>query len=469
MIKYIIISALLLLIGSLNLQSVDRRIVEAIDSIFNYEKPDNRLPMNLISTANPVEGISNTISGYLSVDDPNSNSKLFYIFYQCRNLSSGQSPSDVPLIIWLQGGPGNGSELSAFYEMGPYELTYDQSSGKYTESPRAQSWTDYYNMLFIDSPRGSGYSIADQGSFVTSEDQISADLLNALKNFYNLTEFQAFSNTPLYVFGSGYAGHYIPGFVKSVLAYNQQSQSPRIPITGVGIGNGLVDPMHQFATNGLFAFNLGLVDDVQRQTIEHVQLDGVSKILYEDYGSAQDDFDHVINLITSCGGGLNTYNYRQFGSYDFSALTTFFNDPDTVTRYNVDPSVAGKFGVNNAIISENLRNETMKTIIDNLADILAQVSVLIYAGQDDLIYNSPGIQNWIANFEWTGQSPYYASQFNLWVYENGTVAGLQKNSGQFTFALVDKAGHYAAMEQIATTTEMVRRFVNKQDNWSQPL
>ncbi len=63
-------------------------------------------PASANSTANPVEGIQNATSGYLSVNDPTSASKLFYVFYSCRNLTAGQVPKDVPIIVWLQGRPG---------------------------------------------------------------------------------------------------------------------------------------------------------------------------------------------------------------------------------------------------------------------------------------------------------------------------------------------------------------------------
>jgi len=58
-------------------------------------------PQTASSSANPVQGIANATSGYLSVNDPNTNSKLFYVFYSCRNLPAGQSPADVPILVWL--------------------------------------------------------------------------------------------------------------------------------------------------------------------------------------------------------------------------------------------------------------------------------------------------------------------------------------------------------------------------------
>lgn len=427
-------------------------------------------PSDTGSSANPVQGVANATSGYLSVEDPNTNSKLFYIFYECRNLAAGQPSTEVPIIIWLQGGPGGSSQTGNFFEQGPYGLNLDQSTGKYKETKRDQSWNDYYNMLYIDNPRGTGYSIADKNSYVTTEDDVAQDFLNALLNFYGLSTFSSYTNTPLYIFGESYAGHYIPSIAQKILEYNNGKPTLQIPLKGVGIGDGFTDPEHQLAENALFAFTLGLVDDVQRAEIEYYQLDGVGNIYTDKWLAAQSDFDNVMDLITSYGGGLNVYNFREFGDYDFSPMIKFMNDEDTIKRYNVDPSVAGQFTDVNMNVYAALSEDFMQSVAQNVSFVANNgLPIMFYNGQDDIICNTPAVQNWITNLPWAGQNGLYQTPFNVWIYENGTVAGLQKNYNNFYFVIVNKAGHLSPMDQIETTSEMIQRFVNKQTNWTQPL
>ena len=177
-----------------------------------------------------------------------------------------------------------------------------------------------------------------------------------------------------------------------------------------------------------------------------------------------------MDAITSYGGGLNVYNFRDFGDYDFSNLVTFFNDADTVKRYNVDPSVAGHFQDINTDVYAALSTDFMQSVADRVAYIAESgLPTMFYNGQDDIICNTPSVQNWIGEMEWSGQNGFYQSNFNVWVYANGTNAGLQKNYNNFSFVIVNKAGHLSPMDQIDTTTEMVRRFVTGQTNWTLPL
>lgn len=47
---------------------------------------------------------------------------MFYFFFESRD-----TPKDDPVVIWLTGGPGCGSELALFYENGPFHIADDLS------------------------------------------------------------------------------------------------------------------------------------------------------------------------------------------------------------------------------------------------------------------------------------------------------------------------------------------------------
>ena len=56
-------------------------------------------------------------------------------------------------------GPGGSSQLGNFIEIGPNGVV--EVNGTLTEVPRPVSWNDNYNLLIIDNPVGTGFSIAD--------------------------------------------------------------------------------------------------------------------------------------------------------------------------------------------------------------------------------------------------------------------------------------------------------------------
>lgn len=421
------------------------------------------------SSANPVQGIVNATSGYLSVNDSNSNASLFYIFYSCRNLASGTYPQDVPTILWLQGGPGGSSLIGNFFEQGPWSLELNESTGSYQEVPRQYSWNDYFNMLYIDNPRGTGYSTVGSDGYDSDETEIANDFVNALINFYQLDPFQSYQTTPLYILGESYAGHYIPSIGVAIINYNGQNEF-QIPLKGVGIGDGWTDPINQLVYNDLFAYSVGLVDDLEKAAVTSAQLAAVTNIKIQNWGLSINSFDVMLDTITTSGGGLNVYNFRDFGDYDFSDIETFMNDQNTCTRYNVDPSVCGTYQSENSNVYDALQSDFMKSVASDVATLLNnQLPVMIYNGQDDIICNSPNQQNWVGNLTWSGNSDFYSTPFQVWIYENGTIAGLAKQTESLTFVIVNKAGHLSPYDQINTTTEMVRRFVSGNTNWTNPL
>jgi carboxypeptidase C (cathepsin A) len=77
---------------------------------------------------------------------------MFYNMFAAYGHSPTEEDSRVPLIIWLQGGPGASSLLGAFTENGPIRITKD--GVKEAGSP----WNIQGHMVFIDQPLGVGFS-----------------------------------------------------------------------------------------------------------------------------------------------------------------------------------------------------------------------------------------------------------------------------------------------------------------------
>ncbi len=63
----------------------------------------------------------------------------------------------IPLLIWLNGGPGSSSMFGAYEELGPYEIKKIDDELKAVK--RKISWNEKYHLLFIDSPVRVGYSV----------------------------------------------------------------------------------------------------------------------------------------------------------------------------------------------------------------------------------------------------------------------------------------------------------------------
>ncbi len=113
-------------------------------------------------------------------------------------------PSDAPVVIWLQGGPGSSSLFGAFELHGPI-IAVDDGDGGVTGEANPHAWTRSANMLYIDNPVGAGYSYApDSDDLATTQDKVDDHLYECLIQFF--TVFEEFQANEFYAFGESYGG-----------------------------------------------------------------------------------------------------------------------------------------------------------------------------------------------------------------------------------------------------------------------
>jgi carboxypeptidase C (cathepsin A) len=152
-------------------------------------------------------------------------------------------PSIAPLVIWLQGGPGCGSEIAIFKEHGPYRL-----------DPLAQgnpvrnkwSWNTIANMVYVDHPVGTGWSTAPksrkkkQTRYNKTEEDMAKNFYIFLEGF--LEKFPDLQGRDLYIAGESYAGHFLPNIAAQLNIKGNKSMN----LKGLIIGNGMLNPVLQY-------------------------------------------------------------------------------------------------------------------------------------------------------------------------------------------------------------------------------
>ncbi|XP_036003925.1 retinoid-inducible serine carboxypeptidase-like [Fundulus heteroclitus] len=107
---------------------------------------------------------------------------MFWWLYYPDNPSAQYQ--DLPLVMWLQGGPGgSGSGFGNFEEIGPLNRDLE---------PRKTSWVQAASVLFVDNPVGTGFSYAERpDGFATNVSTVASDMLVLLKHFFTrIPEFQ---------------------------------------------------------------------------------------------------------------------------------------------------------------------------------------------------------------------------------------------------------------------------------------
>lgn len=180
-------------------------------------------------------------SGFLTVPgpfelNPYDSLKIHYQFH-----TSQRNPQKDPLVTWHQGGPGGSSILVGLYtEMGYFQIETDES-GQTNTYANPFSWNKVSNMLYLESPAGSGqtsgYSECIKGGVKVgcSWDDVSqaeaySHSLRAFK-----TAFPEFADNDLYLTGESYFGQYGPNIANYILTHEPYNSS--LGLKGIAAGN----------------------------------------------------------------------------------------------------------------------------------------------------------------------------------------------------------------------------------------
>lgn len=374
--------------------------------------------------------------------------------------------------IWLTGGPGCSSQLALMTENGPCSVNEDGLS----TTPNPYSWNSNSNIMWIDQPAGVGYSYGTKTD--RNQDDVAEDMYDFLQAFF--TEHPEYLSMKFYVFGESYGGHYAPAIASRIFKGNNNNEGLHINLAGVGVGNGLTDPVIQYqyypemAMNN--SYNIKTVsEETYESMLEHVP--ACTKLaeacqLSSDACEAAYNYCNLFLTTPYYNTGLNPYDIRvpcgdSALCYDFTNVETFFNLNTTRTELGVSDEVKSWEECNTLVdvmFLEDWMHDYQQTLIPMLE---SGINVLIYAGDVDFICNWIGNKAWTQNLKWSGHEDFNKEEDHTWYYYNDenvkTEGGLArtataKNGGSLTFLQVYEAGHMVPMDQPKAALSMVNTF-----------
>ncbi|KAF6166943.1 hypothetical protein GIB67_037456 [Kingdonia uniflora] len=391
-------------------------------------------------------------AGYFKIKDSYA-ARMFYFFFESRSNKSD------PVVIWLTGGPGCSSELALFYENGPFKIASNMSL----------SWNDYgwdkvSNLIYVDQPTGTGFSYSsDNRDLRTNEEGVSNDLYDFLQAFF--AAHPDYANNDFFITGESYAGHYIPAFAARVHKGNKANEGIHINLKGFGIGNGLTDPAIQYNAYTDYALQMGIITQSEHdiidqslpeceQAIQSCATNGGNDCLTAFY-DCTDIFDQIMNY----NRDMNYYDIRKKCEgnlcYDFSNMETFLNLKTTRTALGVGNI---EFVSCSPAVYNAMELDWMKDLEVGIPALLNDgISMLIYAGEYDLICNWLGNSRWVHAMKWSGQQE-FARASNVSFVVDGAEAGILKSYGPLSFLKVHNAGHMVPMDQPKAALDILRRW-----------
>jgi len=454
----------------------------------------------------------NHYAGYLPATRDH---QLFYWYHEATT-----NPTEKPLVLWLNGGPGCSSLGGMFTELGPFVL---DENLKVSLNP--YSFNVAANVLFIEQPAGVGFSYPNG----PANDQTTAeDTVWALQTF--LEKFPDLKGRPLYVMGESYGGHYVPNTVKQIQDLNKNvSPDQQINIQGFAVGNGYTDWQLDFNANvengrfhalcsesqwqaanqacqGDFARCFWPRDDVDcpkecRDAVEAATtyaMDGSIDIydIYEDVCLHNDKVidNQLSTLLGYRKEALSRLSYenkpavqdatpaRQQRRHHRSLQTSispifptciddyteqYLNTPEVQTAIHIRPNTIpnGRWkDCGNVQYTFNYESE-----LDNYKQWTAagDLNILIYNGDADYILSHMGNSAWINQ----GLKLPKLKEWTPWKGSDGQVAGYfetyQTAGVPFSFLTVKGAGHMVPKDRPRHALDMLKQFLKGNQSYDE--
>eukprot|EP01018_Ginkgo_biloba_P021565 Gb_00744 [translate_table: standard] len=392
--------------------------------------------------------------------------------------STGHKTDSWPLILWLQGGPGSsGVGIGNFEEIGPLDTQL---------RPRQSTWLQKADLLFVDSPVGTGFSYVENYTLTATTDAEAVnDLLSFFKELFNtITTLQ---KRPLFIVGESYGGRHASMLglaLSKAIAVGQL----KVNLGGVALGDSWISPVDYVLSWGPLLKYVSRMDAGDADNATRAALKIQEQVERGEYGQATNSWVALENLVDHASNGVDFYNFLLDSGADTtssaaaSLQSTNSGNPrhylqylnskaskDNGTHIDLDTLMnsvvrrklkiippSTKWGEQSGLVFNALQNDFMKSVIHEVQELLSRgVYVTIYNGQVDLICAAIGTEAWVQKLKWGGLK-LFNSKKRIPLYCNGSeTSAFVKTHTNLRFFWILGAGHFVPVDQPCMALKMV--------------
>ncbi|KAL5100715.1 hypothetical protein RYX36_005042 [Vicia faba] len=401
-------------------------------------------------------------SGYITVNEEVGRT-LFYWFIGADH----PDPTSKPLLLWFNGGPGCSSiAYGEAEEIGPFRINTD---GK-TLYLNPYSWNQVANILYIDSPVGTGFSYSNNPSDILNNgDKRTADenLIFLLKWF---TRFPQYKKSDFFISGESYAGHYVSQLSQLIVEYNSATKQDSINFKGYMVGNALLDDFHDQLGMFQFMWSSGMISDrtfkllnllCDFQPVEHPSksCDKMWDIAFDELGN----IDPYSIFTATCHTNDNQRVKRKHSAGRLRSVydpctekhsSIYFNQPEVQRILHVDPNhKPEKWQTCSDVVFTNWK-DSARTVLDIYRELIPTgLRVWIFSGNTDAIIPITSTRYSINALKLPTVSPWRA-----W-YDDGEVGGWTQEYTGLTFVTVRGAGHEVPLHRPKLALTLFKSFL----------
>ncbi|KAH8888075.1 alpha/beta-hydrolase [Thozetella sp. PMI_491] len=447
-----------------------------------------------------------SFAGYVDVTPTQ---HMYFMFFEARN----GNPTQAPLTVRLDGGPGASSMNGLFSEIGPCSI---DSAGKVVNNPN--SFSSISNMLFVDQPATVGFSFtiatnasqspqtalitptqscttADPGCGTFSSPDVSLTpngTAAAAPIFYSTMQgfmgaFPQYSANGVHINTQSYGGHYGPIFADYIVKQNKLNTPGTVPIPlkSLTIEDGFYDTRVQFAAYYNYTVQPGNPYDLKPYTPAQQQ-----QLFNNVWGPGGCQEQQAVcnanpppaNIDSVCGAADNfcVSNVEEF--FDINALRSETDirelSPDPfpssffvsyLNRADVQKAIGATTNFTQAsvqtFIAFNSTGDDSRTgelITKAMTSLLQEgVTVAMFGGDADYDSNLIGAQIVADNVGAPGWPQ--AGIVNMTALTNGQIPGETRQADGFSFTRLYFAGHFSAFHAPEAALRVFERAMTGMD------
>lgn len=401
--------------------------------------------------------VNGAYSGYITVNK-STGSNLFFLY-----VSAQAKSKSLPLILWLDGGPGQSSLLGQFFSNGPVGIARDGSFYK-----RQYTLTDFANVIYLDEPVGAGFSFTQKESgYPNTLEDMADDIYEFLRQFLLL--FPVYQGRSFYVSGESYGAR--PAIATGVKFHKalQERNRVRLDFNGVTCGVGFLAPLVAQLNSTEFLYRVGLLDQKGRKIFAKV-FQNMEEACKTKNVTALAYIRSKVLWVSKDASNPTLFTNLTGYQYDGNALQSTTPMEKLQFRQlmenrdfkkSIHVGVNPQFRKQDLIITQNLVSDFLRDISVELITLLDNYRVLMYVGGLDIIIPAANTDDFIRNLCWRGKSGFNDAPRVPWSAsgQGSSVSGYITQAGTFWYVHLLRSGHYPFFDQNEAAYKMMRAFL----------
>eukprot|EP00049_Salpingoeca_infusionum_P009220 m.152922 g.152922 ORF g.152922 m.152922 type:complete len:476 (+) comp14274_c0_seq7:138-1565(+) len=411
-------------------------------------------------------------------------------------IESEKNPATDPVVVWLNGGPGSSSLIGLLTENGQFMTNNDSvdKDGNIRLLYNKYSWSQVANMLYIEQPKGVGFSYCENPLKCFNNDStVGTEMADFLDEFFK--GFSEYAQNDFYITGESYAGIYIPEIMMAV------DKRGNTNLKGAAIGDGCIG--NEVSTCGFeyqadrisveFYYGHGMYPQPLYNQIKSTCGNFSSKeslacaSLIAQMNKDIGNFD-IYNVYDQCGNDQVTLpheamrRFRQVREFKTEGFQAFAYHPqlqkgvsganndyacgaeNIMSKWLAQPAVQEALHVSKQGVQYYTR--TVADLRPQYAYLAKKYRMLIYSGSVDACVPYWGSEEWTRELGFPVKEPW--RPWNSPSADEPTTSNIQAgyvttyDAGQhtFTFLTVAGAGHMVPQYKPAQAFSMFERFLN---------